>query len=141
MTKQSSNRPQQALISPARGNEEPLRQHRAVQIAALFAAAPFMENLDSTVIVTALPQMTLSFGVTPTRSLGRRHFAATVALDLIDAPHWSTPWSAATGCLSPALEEILRAPVSIDDSCYGAALRTGNCCRLCCATTQPRPRN
>jgi hypothetical protein len=57
MTKRSNNGPLQALISPVRGDEEPLRQHRAMQIAALFAAALFMENLDSTIIVTALPQM------------------------------------------------------------------------------------
>jgi len=60
MTKRSNNRPLQALISPVRGDEEPLRQHRAMQIAALFAAALFMENLDSTIIVTALPQMARS---------------------------------------------------------------------------------
>jgi hypothetical protein len=47
MTNRSNNRPLQALMSPVRGDEEPLRQHRAMQIAALFAAALFMENLDS----------------------------------------------------------------------------------------------
>ena len=35
---------------------------RSVQIALLVAAAFFMENLDGTVIVTALPQMAQSFG-------------------------------------------------------------------------------
>jgi MFS family permease len=59
------NRPLQALISPVHSDEEPLRQHRAMQIAALFAAALFMENLDSTIIVTALPQMARSFGASP----------------------------------------------------------------------------
>ena len=54
MTKRSNNRPLQALISLVRSDQEPL-QHRAMQIAAVFAAALFMENLDSTVIVTALP--------------------------------------------------------------------------------------
>jgi hypothetical protein len=34
---------------------------RAMLIAALFAAALFMENLDSTIIVTGLPQMARSF--------------------------------------------------------------------------------
>jgi hypothetical protein len=40
------------LISPVRSGEEPLRQHRAMQIATFVAAALFMENLDSTIIVT-----------------------------------------------------------------------------------------
>ena len=53
MTKRSNKRPLRALISLFRSNQEPL-QHHAIQIAALFAAALFMENLDSTVIVTAL---------------------------------------------------------------------------------------
>jgi MFS family permease len=65
MTKQSNNRPQQALISFVHSDEEPLRQLRAMQIAARVAAALFMENLDSTIIVTALPQMARSFGADP----------------------------------------------------------------------------
>ena len=54
MTKRSINRPLEALISLVRSNEEPL-QHRAMQITAPVGAALFMENLDSTIIVTALP--------------------------------------------------------------------------------------
>jgi hypothetical protein len=65
MTKQSNNRPQQTLISLVRSDEEPLRQRRAMQIAARVAAALFMENLGSTIIVTALPQMARSFGADP----------------------------------------------------------------------------
>jgi EmrB/QacA subfamily drug resistance transporter len=64
MTKGSNKRPLRALISLFRSDQEPL-QHHAIQIAALFAAALFMENLDSTVIVTALPQMARSFGASP----------------------------------------------------------------------------
>jgi hypothetical protein len=45
-----------------RSDEEPLRQRRAIRIAALIATALFMENLDSNIIVTALPQMARSFG-------------------------------------------------------------------------------
>lgn len=41
----------------------PLSQHRARRMALLVAAAFFMENLDATVIVTALPDMAASFGV------------------------------------------------------------------------------
>ncbi len=52
------------MISLVRSNEEPL-QHRAMQITALVAAGLFMENLDSTIIVTALPQMARSFGADP----------------------------------------------------------------------------
>ena len=64
MTKRSNNRPLQALISLVRSDEEPL-QRRAMQIMALVAAPLFMENLDSTIIVTALPQMARSFGASP----------------------------------------------------------------------------
>jgi hypothetical protein len=48
-----------------------------------------MENLDRTVIVTALPQMRLSFRVTG-YTLARADviFAATVALAPIDSPRW-----------------------------------------------------
>ena len=53
------------MTSLSRGDEEPPRQRRAAQITALVAVAPFMENLDSTVIVTALPQMARSFGTDP----------------------------------------------------------------------------
>ena len=64
MTKRSNNRPLQALISLVGSDQEPL-QHRAMQITALVAGALFMENLDSTIIVTALPQMARSFGASP----------------------------------------------------------------------------
>jgi MFS family permease len=65
MTKRSNNRPLQLLISLVRSDAEPLLQRRAMQITALVAAALFMENLDSTIIVTALPQMARSFGTDP----------------------------------------------------------------------------
>jgi hypothetical protein len=45
-----------------RSDEEPLRQRRAIRIAALVTTALFMENLDSNTIVTALPQMARSSG-------------------------------------------------------------------------------
>jgi hypothetical protein len=61
MIERSNNRALQALISLVRNDEEPLRQRRAMQITALVAAALFMENLDSTIIMTALPQMARSF--------------------------------------------------------------------------------
>ena len=61
MTKRLINTPLEALVSLVRSDEEPLRQRRAIRIAALFAAALFMENLDSNIIVTALPQMARSF--------------------------------------------------------------------------------
>jgi MFS family permease len=65
LTERSNKRHLRALISLVRSDEEPPRQLHAVQIAALFAAALFMENLDSTIIVTALPQMARSFDATP----------------------------------------------------------------------------
>ena len=38
---------------------------RSRLVAFIVAVAFFMENLDGTAIATALPQMALSFGVTP----------------------------------------------------------------------------
>jgi MFS family permease len=65
MTKQSTSRLLQGMPFFARSAEEPSRQLRATQIAALVAAALFMENLDGSIIVTALPQMAQSFHTDP----------------------------------------------------------------------------
>ncbi len=65
MTERSKSSLLQALTSLALGREAPYRQRRATQIAALVAAALFMENLDGAIIVTALPQMARSFGTDP----------------------------------------------------------------------------
>src|ERR1700742_216093 len=65
MTKQSNGLLPHASPSLARRDGEPFRPLRATQITALVAAALFMENLDSTIIVTALPQMARSFGTDP----------------------------------------------------------------------------
>ena len=43
----------------------PLRFPPSTLVALLVAGAFFMENLDGTVIATALPQMALTFGVGP----------------------------------------------------------------------------
>lgn len=54
----------------------------------LVAAAFFMENLDGTVIVTALPQMAKSFGVAPVAmSIGVSAYVLTLAV-LIPASGW-----------------------------------------------------
>jgi MFS family permease len=80
MTKRSNNRPLRALISLVRSDQEPL-QHRAMQITAPVAAALFMENLDSTIIVTALPQMARSFGASPVGlNIGVTAYALTLAV-------------------------------------------------------------
>jgi EmrB/QacA subfamily drug resistance transporter len=48
-----------------------LLSNRSMLIALIVASAFFMENLDATIIVTALPQMAQTFGTTSTRmSLG-----------------------------------------------------------------------
>ena len=65
MTERSKTSPLQALTSLALGREDPCRQRRITQITALVAAALFMENLDSIVIVTALPQIARSLGTYP----------------------------------------------------------------------------
>src|ERR1700743_1268159 len=52
---------------PARrpAHAAPASSHRPLLIALLVAGAFFMENLDGTVIATALPQMAVSFGARP----------------------------------------------------------------------------
>lgn len=61
---------------------------RSMVIALIVASAFFMENLDATIIVTALPQMAESFAVTPTRiSLGVTAYMLAVAA-LIPASGW-----------------------------------------------------
>jgi EmrB/QacA subfamily drug resistance transporter len=66
----------------------PLRQ--SVLIALLVAGAFFMEQLDGTVIATALPQMALSFGVAPVDlNIGMSAYLLTVAV-FIPASGWVT---------------------------------------------------
>jgi predicted MFS family arabinose efflux permease len=50
-------------------------------IAFIVAVAFFMENLDGTAIATALPQMALSFGVSPAHlSIGITAYLVTLAI-------------------------------------------------------------
>jgi EmrB/QacA subfamily drug resistance transporter len=61
---------------------------RSSAIALLVAAAFFMENLDGTVIVTAMPQMAASFGVHPVDlNIGVSAYLLTLAV-LIPASGW-----------------------------------------------------
>jgi EmrB/QacA subfamily drug resistance transporter len=61
---------------------------RSTAISLLVAGAFFMENLDSTVIVTAIPQMAVSFGVAPVAlSLGVSAYILAMAV-LIPASGW-----------------------------------------------------
>jgi EmrB/QacA subfamily drug resistance transporter len=61
---------------------------RATAISLLVAGAFFMENLDSTVIVTAIPQMAKSFGVHPVDlSIGVTAYILALAV-LIPASGW-----------------------------------------------------
>ncbi|HVX81894.1 MAG TPA: MFS transporter [Devosiaceae bacterium] len=61
---------------------------RATAISLLVAGAFFMENLDGTVIVTALPQMAASFGAHPVDlSIGVSAYILTLAV-LIPASGW-----------------------------------------------------
>ena len=69
------------MISLVPSVEEPLRQRRAMRITALVAAALFMENLDSTIIVTALPQMARSLGASPVGlNIGAMAYTLTLAV-------------------------------------------------------------
>ncbi|HEY4783293.1 MAG TPA: MFS transporter, partial [Chthoniobacterales bacterium] len=54
---------------------------RSQLIAFIVAVAFFMENLDGTAIATALPQMALSFGVSPAHlSIGITAYLVTLAI-------------------------------------------------------------
>src|SRR4051812_15481988 len=64
------------------------RFSRPIVVALIVAAAFFMENLDGTVIATALPQMGLSFGVgTIQLSIGITAYMLTLAI-FIPASGW-----------------------------------------------------
>lgn len=66
----------------------PLTPQRARLMALLVAAAFFMENLDATVIVTALPDMAASFGVNPVDlNVGITAYVLTLAV-FIPASGW-----------------------------------------------------
>jgi EmrB/QacA subfamily drug resistance transporter len=68
---------------------QPSRRH-SVAIALLVAGAFFMEQLDGTVIATALPQMAQSFGVAPVDlNIGMSAYLLTVAV-FIPASGWLT---------------------------------------------------
>ena len=58
-------------MRPLRGSLRELLRNRSLVIALIVACAFFMESLDATIIVTALPRIAQSFAVTATRaSLG-----------------------------------------------------------------------
>ena len=66
-----------------------LRFDRAAVIAMTVACALFMENLDGTVIATALPQIAVSFGVNPVHlSLAITSYLLSVAI-FIPASGWA----------------------------------------------------
>lgn len=68
--------------------QAPPQQQRPVLIALVVAAAFFMENLDATVIATALPQMGESLGVTTIQlSIGITAYLLTLAI-FIPASGW-----------------------------------------------------
>ena len=61
--------------------EAPVAHRRSAQVALLVAAAFFMENLDGTVIATALPQMALSFHASPVDlNMGMTAYMLTLAV-------------------------------------------------------------
>src|ERR1700680_59178 len=66
---------------PNQTAEAPASTHRSVFVALLVAGAFFMENLDGTVIATALPQMAASFRVSPVDlNLGMTAYMLTLAV-------------------------------------------------------------
>ena len=101
MTERSKSSLLQAFTSLAPGREAPCRQRRSTQIAALVAAALFMENLDGAIIVTALPQMAQSFGTDPVSlNIGVTVYMLTLAFSFRSAAGWQID-SALGACLPP----------------------------------------
>ena len=73
---------------PTTGRATPAFGSRSRTIALLVAGAFFMENLDGTVIVTAMPQMAASFGVHPIDlNVGLSAYLLTLAV-LMPASGW-----------------------------------------------------
>src|SRR4029077_18899935 len=59
----------------------PLRVQQSTLVALLVAGAFFMENLDGTVIATALPQMAQTFGASPVDlNIGMTAYMLTLAV-------------------------------------------------------------
>src|SRR2546423_8448831 len=68
--------------------EAPASTRHATLVALLVAGAFFMENLDGTVIATALPQIAQSFGVSPIDlNMGMTAYMLTLAV-LIPVSGW-----------------------------------------------------
>src|SRR5206468_8729291 len=68
-------------LDPRDGEVIILLTHRPTLVALLVAGAFFMENMDGTVIATALPQMALSFGANPVDlNLGITAYLLTLAV-------------------------------------------------------------
>src|SRR5579864_7281176 len=81
----------------------PASTHRSVFVALLVAGAFFMENLDGTVIATALPQMAKSFGVGPVDlNLGMTAYMLTLAV-FIPVSGWAADRLGARTVFSAAI--------------------------------------
>mgnify|MGYP005828083787 CR=1 FL=1 len=73
-------RQQPGTTTDSGGAPEPMSR-RATEVALLVASAFFMEMLDGTVIVTALPEMAKAFGVNPVDlTLGMTAYMLTLAV-------------------------------------------------------------
>src|SRR4051812_9562572 len=75
------DRRQNAMHDTLSGPASPAMSRQSTRIALLVASAFFMEMLDGTVIVTALPEMARTFGVNPVDlSLGMTAYMLTLAV-------------------------------------------------------------
>ena len=114
------------MISLVRSDEEPL-QRRAMQIMALVAAAPFMENLDTTIIVTALPKMARSFGADPVGlNIGVTAYMLTLAV-LIPISGWMADRFGARHVFPAAIAIFTGASVLCEARGNGALPPAGSC--------------
>ena len=102
---------------------------RSAAISLLVAGAFFMENLDGTVVVTAMPQMAASFGVHPVDlNSGVSAYLLTLAV-LIPASGWVANGSArgaylpARSSCSPWPRRSARSAPPCPNSCWRASCK------------------
>src|SRR3974390_3806582 len=90
----------------------PATLRQSAVIALLVAGAFFMEQLDGTVIATALPQMAQSFGVAPVDlNVGMSAYLLTVAV-FIPASGWVTDRFGARSVFASAIATFIVASVA-----------------------------
>ncbi len=100
-------------------SERPLPSTKSTSIAILVAGAFFMENLDGTIIATALPQMGRSFHVNPVDlNIGMTAYLLMLAV-FIPISGWFADRFGARTVFVSAIAGLYACPRSFADSAVG----------------------